>query len=148
MSEVGGRMLCARVTCGMPKLHDAHVGIYRTCPGFIKPARKVRREQMAAHSPKQQDYYDSVRIPDVEAIQGKPCEARVSDFIELPVSQRCTGSAVDIHEIVRRSQAGSLQVAVELGVMAVCRRCHNFITTHPREARDLGYSLSRKDIGL
>ena len=151
MSEIGGRLGCARVirgsACSLPKLHSVHVGSGWK-HDYVKPERQKRREQMAAHSDKQQRYYDDVRIPAVEAIQGTRCEARVSDLIGVSARYLCTGVAVDIHEIVRRSQAGSLQSAVALGVMRVCRACHAFISENPRIARDLGYSLSRKDVGL
>lgn len=146
MSEIGGRMLCARVACGMPKLHDAHVGIYRTCPGFIKPERKKRREQMAAHSPKNETYYQEERIPEVIAIQGAACEARISERLVLPPRYRCTNSAVDIHEVVRRSEAGSLQRALEYATLAVCRNCHTWISRHPAGARAMGYELRLRDI--
>lgn len=42
----------------------------------------------------------------------------------------------DIHEIVRRSQGGS--ILNEENLMAVCRPCHNRIGNHPQLAFDLG----------
>lgn len=44
--------------------------------------------------------------------------------------------SVDIHEIVRRSQGGS--ILDESNLMAVCRECHRRIGNHPQEAFDLG----------
>jgi hypothetical protein len=154
VSEVGGRLGCTRVIrggpCGKPKLHDQHVSLdpaVRICPGYIKPARKVRREAMAAHSDKNQVYYDEERIPEVQAIQGAPCEARISDTLTLPAHYRCTGSAVDIHELVRRS-AVPLPRQSEEGypTLAVCRNCHNWISRHTAGARALGFELRLPDI--
>lgn len=44
--------------------------------------------------------------------------------------------SVDIHEIVRRSQGGS--ILDESNLLSVCRDCHNRIGRHPQEAFDLG----------
>jgi 5-methylcytosine-specific restriction endonuclease McrA len=42
----------------------------------------------------------------------------------------------DIHEVVRRSQGGS--ILEELNLLAVCRPCHQRIGNHPQLAFDLG----------
>lgn len=44
--------------------------------------------------------------------------------------------SVDIHEIVRRSQGGS--ILDEANLMAVCRPCHQRIGNHPALAFELG----------
>jgi 5-methylcytosine-specific restriction endonuclease McrA len=44
--------------------------------------------------------------------------------------------SVDIHEIVRRSQGGS--ILKESNLLAVCRDCHRRIGNHPQLAFDLG----------
>lgn len=44
--------------------------------------------------------------------------------------------SVDIHEIVRRSQGGS--ILEESNLLAVCRDCHRRIGNHPQLAFDLG----------
>lgn len=46
--------------------------------------------------------------------------------------------SVDIHELVRRSQGGS--ILDEENLMAVCRGCHNRIGNHPSLAFELGLS--------
>lgn len=46
---------------------------------------------------------------------------------------------VDIHELINRSQGGSITDTMNL--LAVCRRCHNRITTNPKEAETLGLHL-------
>ena len=44
--------------------------------------------------------------------------------------------SVDIHELVRRSQGGS--ILDENNLLAVCRPCHQRIGNHPQLAFDLG----------
>jgi 5-methylcytosine-specific restriction endonuclease McrA len=44
--------------------------------------------------------------------------------------------SVDIHELVRRSQGGS--ILDENNLLAVCRPCHNRIGNYPQLAFDLG----------
>lgn len=44
--------------------------------------------------------------------------------------------SVDIHELIRRSQGGS--ILDEENLMAVCRSCHNRIGNHPALAFELG----------
>jgi 5-methylcytosine-specific restriction endonuclease McrA len=44
--------------------------------------------------------------------------------------------SADIHEIVRRSQGGS--ILEESNLMAVCRPCHNRIGNYPQLAFELG----------
>ena len=44
--------------------------------------------------------------------------------------------SVDIHEIIRRSQGGS--ILDEENLLAVCRPCHRRIGNYPQEAFDLG----------
>lgn len=45
-------------------------------------------------------------------------------------------ASVDIHELVRRSQGGS--ILEESNLMAVCRECHRRIGDHPALAISLG----------
>lgn len=51
--------------------------------------------------------------------------------------------SVDIHELVRRSQGGS--ILDESNLLAVCRPCHNRIGRYPQLAFDLGLSRHRWD---
>ena len=51
--------------------------------------------------------------------------------------------SVDIHELVRRSQGGS--ILDESNLMAVCRPCHNRIGRYPQLAFDLGLSRHHWD---
>jgi hypothetical protein len=139
------KIRCTEPGCGLVKNAEVHGGSgYEH--DFQPPRVDKKRKPINARSEKMEDYYEEVRRPAVEAIQGTPCEARISD--EVPVVWKCDGIAVDIHEIVSRRQAGNLPLAVELGTMNVCRRCHNWITEHPKEAHEMGYRMSRKDLGL
>jgi hypothetical protein len=56
------------------------------------------------------------------------CEARVAE--------RCSLSATDVHHTKGRGRH-FLNV---LSWLAVCRSCHNWIETHPKDARELGFS--------
>lgn len=44
--------------------------------------------------------------------------------------------SVDVHELVRRSQGGS--ILDEANLLCVCRECHRRIGNHPQLAFDLG----------
>ncbi len=61
--------------------------------------------------------------------RGPGCEARLDG---------CDGRAVDCHEVLRRSQGGSLTDPGNL--LLLCRTHHDWITTHPAEAVALGLS--------
>jgi hypothetical protein len=52
------------------------------------------------------------------------CSARVPDV--------CTGRAQDGHELLRRSQGGS--ITDPNNVVGVCRPCHGWIGEHPAQA--------------
>lgn len=59
------------------------------------------------------------------------CEARLAG---------CTGRTDDIHEVLSRARGGSLDD--EANLLAVCRRDHDWITTHPKEATERGWLRS------
>jgi len=61
------------------------------------------------------------------------CEVRIEDI--------CDGASVDVHELLARSAGGS--ITDESNCVCVCRRCHDWINTHPKEARARGLRLSR-----
>lgn len=54
----------------------------------------------------------------------------------------CTGIATDVHH--KAGRGGNLNKVSTW--LAVCRNCHNWIETHPTEAKELGYSESRLNI--
>lgn len=59
------------------------------------------------------------------------CEARIAT--------RCSLSACDVHHTKGRGK----YYLDTLSWLAVCRPCHNWIETHPKEAKELGLSDSR-----
>ena len=52
----------------------------------------------------------------------------------------CGVRATDVHELVNRSQLPGAQLIPEL-FLGLCRKCHSYITTHPRWAHAHGFSL-------
>lgn len=90
------------------------------------------------HRSKKKEAEYRLRRPLVEKLLGeKPhCEA-------CPVFAEYDGlvtyirrMSVDVHEIVRRSQGGS--ILDESNLMCVCRPCHNRIGNYPALAFELG----------
>lgn len=57
---------------------------------------------------------------------------------ERPACQRCFRErSVDIHEVKSRARGGSITDISNL--RALCRKCHNWITSHPEEAHAEGW---------
>ena len=56
-----------------------------------------------------------------------------------PLSNVRARRTVDIHELINRSQGGSILDGRNL--LAVCRECHTRITTEPKEAERLGLTI-------
>tara|TARA_R110002020_G_scaffold178162_3_gene370986 strand:+ start:1889 stop:2194 length:306 start_codon:yes stop_codon:yes gene_type:complete len=52
----------------------------------------------------------------------------------------CQGRSVDVHELLARSQGGS--ILDEENCIAVCRRCHDWIGNNPKKATQLGLRRS------
>lgn len=59
------------------------------------------------------------------------CEARWDD--------NCQITAVDVHEILPRSQGGRIVGGDASEYLAVCRLCHDQIETNPQEAHERGF---------
>lgn len=63
---------------------------------------------------------------------------------EHPACQRCKFDwAVDVHEIKSRGRGGS--ILDESNCVTLCRECHDFLTTHPRQAEAEGLSVHSWD---
>lgn len=58
------------------------------------------------------------------------CEARLDV---------CSGRSVDVHERLNRSQGGKIVGGEESDYVALCRPCHSWITTHPKESYERGF---------
>ncbi|MBK9181447.1 MAG: HNH endonuclease [Acidimicrobiales bacterium] len=64
---------------------------------------------------------------------GGACEARIA-------RAACTGRADHVHHVLPRSAGGG---DTPEGLLAVCRRCHDWIHAHPAWARQVGLLRSR-----
>lgn len=97
----------------------------------------ITNSTLRPRSKKTAAMYRSQRVPLVRRILAdRPiCEARV------PLV--CNIRSVDAHEILARSQGGS--ILDEENILAVCSGCHRWITDHPAEAKELGLRRSRYD---
>ena len=106
----------------------------------MKRGKPLKRTPLAKRSKKMQDKYKE-RVPLVKRLlKERPwCEAcpvfaahdKLAVYIRRP--------SVDIHELKRRSQGGS--ILDESNLMAVCRECHRRIGNSPQLAFDLGLSI-------
>lgn len=54
----------------------------------------------------------------------------------------CTGQATDVHH--KAGRVGDLLLNI-LYWLAACRACHTYIELHPKEAKEMGFSLTRLD---
>jgi len=80
-------------------------------------------------SKKRQRLYDEERIPIVKEM-----------LEENPVCVRCWREpSTDVHERLSRARGGSITDKANL--VCLCRVCHDWITQHPREAEETGWSL-------
>ena len=106
----------------------------------MKRGKPLKRTPLAKRSKKTKDLY-AKRIPLVKRLlHERPfCEAcpifASHDGLITYIRQK----SVDIHELKRRSQGGS--ILDEKNLMAVCRQCHRRIGEHPQLAFDLGLSI-------
>ena len=79
-------------------------------------------------SKKMQRVYSDERVPLVK----KVLEAQ-------PVCIRCfRARSTDVHELKSRARGGS--ITDESNVVALCRRCHDYITQNPAQAEAEGWS--------
>lgn len=92
---------------------------------------------MRHRSKKKEAEYRSRRPLVARLLEERPwCEAcpTFATYDDKPIYVR--NRSQDIHEIVRRSQGGS--ILDESNLLAVCRSCHNRIGAHPALAFELG----------
>lgn len=63
---------------------------------------------------------------------------------EVPTCQKChVARSTEVHELVSRARGGS--IIDRSNCVALCHRCHSWITTHPREATAQGWMLHSWD---
>lgn len=57
---------------------------------------------------------------------------------ERPICQRCLSDrSQDIHELKSRARGGSITEIENL--VALCRKCHQFVTENPKIAKEQGW---------
>lgn len=91
-----------------------------------------RTTRLRRRSERMQQVYEEERIPLVQdLLRARPwCEMRVF----------CDGApSVDVHEILTRGRRGS--ITDPRNCLTACRRCHDWVTTHPRQANCLGLTV-------
>ena len=101
-------------------------------------AWKARSKPMRRRSVKMAAEYVKRRAFVTKYLAEHPwCEARASSI--------CASFSVDVHEVIRRSHGGALYPGQEgkreTRYMALCRVCHDLITTHPAWARENGWEI-------
>lgn len=66
-------------------------------------------------------------------------ELRYTYLKEHPICEVCSSSkAIEIHH-----KKGRIGDALYNHFLAVCRACHDWIENNPKEAKELGYSITR-----
>lgn len=106
----------------------------------MKRSKPLRRTgKLRQRSKKRSAYYRETRVPLVKKILADRPHCEAGERI-CPQDERhqCQLYSCDVHEIVRRSQGGSLED--EGNLLAVCRLCHDWIGAHPKKATEMGLS--------
>ncbi len=98
----------------------------------MRPSDDARRRGWLRAASAKRQAVNRERREVIEALlaeRGPGCEARLVG---------CDGRAVDCHELLRRSQGGSLTDPSNL--LLLCRSCHSWATEHPADAVTAGLS--------
>lgn len=96
-----------------------------------KPAKK--QKPIAPRSPKRaKQEREYLKKRSSYLLSSPLCNAKLQNI--------CTTHATDVHHM--QGRIGNL-LTDETKFLAVCRACHDWIETHPKEAKELGYSISR-----
>ena len=99
-----------------------------------------RRQRMRYRSKKQEALYRERRPLVARLLEERPaCEACPAYACFDGLKTYRQNRSQDIHELVNRSQGGS--ILDEKNLLAVCRPCHTRITQNPLEAEGLGLHL-------
>lgn len=106
----------------------------------MKRGKPLKRTPLARRSKKMQNIYKE-RVPLVKKLlKERPwceaCPVFASHDEKVAYVRR---PSVDIHELKRRSQGGS--ILEESNLLAVCRECHRRIGDNPELAFNLGLSI-------
>lgn len=58
---------------------------------------------------------------------------------ERPICQRCLSDrSQDIHELKSRARGGKIVGDID-NLVALCRKCHTWVTQNPKEAKEQGW---------
>jgi len=94
----------------------------------------MKRSRLKPRSKKMSKVYVERRKLVEKLLKEHPqCEAQVPDV--------CTGKSVDLHELLARSQGGS--ILDPSNIICVCRACHNFVGTEVQKATEMGLRRRR-----
>ena len=94
----------------------------------------MKRSRMKPRSKKMAAKYVERRKLVEKLLKEHPqCEAQVPDV--------CTGKSVDLHELLARSQGGS--ILDPSNIICVCRACHDFIGREVKQATEMGLRRRR-----
>ena len=94
----------------------------------------MKRSRLKPRSKKMAAKYVERRKLVEKLLKERPqCEAKVPDV--------CTGKSVDLHELLARSQGGS--ILDESNIICVCRACHDFVGTEVQKATEMGLRRRR-----
>ena len=92
---------------------------------------------MRYRSPKKEAEYRLRRPLVARLLEERPlCEACPVFAVHDEKTTYRRNASVDVHELIRRSQGGS--ILDEANLMCVCRPCHTRIGNNPQLAFDLG----------
>ena len=103
----------------------------------------MKRSRLMPRSKKMSKVYVERRKLVEKLLKEHPqCEAQVPDV--------CTGKSVDVHEVLARSQGGSILERCStdsdgswIQCIAVCRACHDFIGREVKQATEMGLRRRR-----
>lgn len=103
----------------------------------VLQAWRGRSARLRPRSAKTARLYVARRAFVAEFLAANPwCQARL---------EGCEGRSVDCHEVVRRSHGGAIfpgqEGKRETEYLAVCRRCHTWISEHPKLAKEHGLEV-------
>ena len=92
----------------------------------------MKRSRLNPVSKKRQTLNVARRIFVKRIIEERPqCEAQIPYV--------CSNHAVDVHEIMTRARGGD--ILADDNVLALCRRCHTFITENPAFSQEHGFTV-------
>lgn len=105
-----------------------------------RSAAKARERQRTAPR-KRVKPQSAKRQADMKVRRGVVAEL-LAETPRCPARLRCNGArTTDVHERLSRARGGSITDPRHGHMVALCRACHDWITTHPAEAEALRWAL-------